>query len=281
TFISLYEASTVGSRFPLPEAQDPDLGINSIQTYQLTGSSHFSLEVQVEENGAKSAELVLGKNLDREEQSVFNLILTATDGGDPVRSSTANIQVIVLDANDNAPVFSKPIYEMSIKENILNGSSIATVSATDLDEGQNGEIKYSFKKITKKDSKMFILNSTTGTITLMGNLDYEESSSYDFEVKAEDGGGLSDWSKVVIIVTDVNDNAPELSITFFINTISENSPIGTVIALLNVQDEDSGVNGEVTCSIPSKLPFQLKHILKCIGNFPEYKDFLNAATAIV
>nr|XP_034959270.1 protocadherin gamma-A6-like isoform X15 [Zootoca vivipara] len=256
--LKISEASTAGSRFPLPEAQDPDLGINSIQTYQLTGSSHFSLEVQAEENGAKSAELVLGGNLDREEQSVFNLILTATDGGDPVRSSTANIQVIVLDANDNAPVFSKPIYEMSIKENIPNGSSIVTVSATDLDEGQNGEIKYSFKKITKKDSKMFILNSTTGTITLMGNLDYEESSSYDFEVKAEDGGGLSDWSKVVIIVMDVNDNAPELSITFFINTISENSPIGTVIALLNVQDEDSGVNGEVTCSIPSKLPFQLK-----------------------
>ncbi|XP_061442255.1 protocadherin gamma-A6-like isoform X17 [Rhineura floridana] len=262
--LKISETSTPGSRFPLPEGQDPDLGINSIQSYQLTGPSHFFLDVQMEENGAKSAELVLEKNLDREEQSVYNLILTAIDGGDPVRSSTAKIQVIVIDANDNAPVFSQPIYELRVKENILKGSQVATVRATDLDEGLNGEIKYSFKKITNKDSKMFLLNSTTGTIILMGNLDYEESSLYEFEVKAEDGGGLSDWSKVVIIVMDLNDNVPELAISFFINTIPENSPIGTVIALLNAQDKDSGLNGEVTCSIPQKFPFQLK---KSFDNF--------------
>ncbi|XP_067323812.1 protocadherin gamma-A6-like isoform X1 [Anolis sagrei] len=262
--LKISETALPGSRFPLPEAQDPDLGKNSIQSYQLTGNSHFSLDVQIRGNGAKYAELVIQESLDREEQSVFDLILTATDGGDPVKSGTIMIHVIALDANDNAPVFSQPIYEASVKEDIPQWSTVATVKATDLDEGLNGEVKYSYKKITKKGSKMFLLNSTTGVLTLAENLDYEQATSYEFEVKAEDGGGLSDWSKVVIIVVDINDNAPQLSVNFLINTIPENSPSGTVVALLNVQDQDSGLNGEVTCSLPSELPFHLK---KSLANF--------------
>ncbi|XP_061442282.1 protocadherin gamma-A6-like isoform X20 [Rhineura floridana] len=262
--LEISEASPIGSRVPLPEAQDPDWGMNSIQSYQITGSNDFSLDVQTGQNGARHVELVLEKSLDREEQSVYDLILTGTDGGDPVRSGTVQIQIIVLDANDNAPVFSQPLYEVSVKENIPKWSIVSTVRATDVDEGINGDIKYSFQKITKRDSQMFLLNSTTGDVVLVGNLDYEESSLYEFEIQAKDGGGLSDRSKVVIFVTDLNDNAPELSVTFVTNTILESSPTKTVIAILNVRDRDSGINGEITCSIPDNLPFQLK---KSIDNF--------------
>ncbi|XP_015266643.1 PREDICTED: protocadherin gamma-A8-like [Gekko japonicus] len=262
--LEINEASTLGSRFDLPQAEDPDLGINSIQSYQLTGSSHFSLHVQMDENGIRHAELVLDKPLDREEKSVHDLILTASDGGDPMRSGTAQIHVIVLDTNDNAPVFSQPVYEATVTENIPKGSTIVTVNAVDLDEGINGEIKYLFHKITNKFSQTFILNSTTGEITLGGKLDYEESSLYEFEVQAKDGGGLSDKSKVVIFITDLNDHAPELEVTYLTSDILENSPIGTVVAILNVQDSDSGSNGEITCSIDPSLPFQLK---KSMDNF--------------
>ncbi|XP_066479024.1 protocadherin gamma-A6-like [Tiliqua scincoides] len=262
--LKISETSAPGSRFPLPEAQDPDLGINSIQSYQLMGSSYFSLDVQKRENGARQAEILLQKSLDREEQAVYDLILAATDGGDPVRSGTVQIHIIVLDANDNAPVFNHPVYEVNVKENMPKGFIVATVQATDLDEGINGEVKYSFQKITRKDTQMFLLNSTTGEITLLGSLDFEASSLYEFEVQAMDGGGLSARSKVVIFLTDLNDNAPELAITFEINSIPEDSPTGTATAILNVQDRDSGVNGEVKCSIPSNLPFQLK---KSIDNF--------------
>ncbi|XP_061442215.1 protocadherin gamma-A6-like isoform X13 [Rhineura floridana] len=262
--VKINEISMQGTRFPLPEANDPDLGINSVQSYQLTGSSHFSLDVQRGENGARHAVLVLEKSLDREEQSVYDLILTAMDGGDPIRSGTAQVQIIVLDANDNAPVFSQPVYEISIQENIPKGSIICTVRATDLDEGINGEVKYSFKKTTKKDSHMFLLNSTTGIITLMGKFNFEASSFYEFEVQAEDYGGLFDRAKVEIVVTDLNDNAPELTVTFLTSTIYENSSTGTVIAIINVEDQDSGINSEVTCSIPRSLPFRL---IQSIDNF--------------
>ncbi|XP_066480613.1 protocadherin gamma-A10-like [Tiliqua scincoides] len=262
--VKISEISTKGARFPLPEAQDSDVGVNSIQSYQLTSSGHFSLEVQMGENGARYAELVLEKMLDREEQSVYDLILTAVDGGDPVRSGTVHIQVIVLDANDNAPVFTQRVYEVSVEENIPKGSTVCRVSATDLDEGSNGEVKYSFKKISKKDSQLFLLNLTTGTITLMGNFDFEISAFYEFEVQAEDIGGLFDRAKVEVTVADLNDNAPELTVTFLSNSIPESSPAGTVVAILNVEDKDSGINGEVTCSIPRSLPFQLK---KSMDNF--------------
>ncbi|XP_054840799.1 LOW QUALITY PROTEIN: uncharacterized protein LOC129333291 [Eublepharis macularius] len=262
--LEISEASTLGSRFDLPRAEDPDLGINSIQSYQLTGSDHFSLQVQMEESGIRHTELVLEKALDREKQSVYNLILTASDGGDPVRSGTIQINIIVLDANDNAPVFSQSVYEVTVTENIPKGSTILTVRAVDLDEGINGEIKYSFQTPVKRTSQTFLLNSTTGEITLGGNLDYEESSFYEFEVQAKDGGGLSDKSKVVIFITDVNDHVPEVEVTYLTNDILENSPIGTVVAILYVQDSDSGINGEVTCSIEPSLPFQLK---KSMDNF--------------
>uniref|UniRef100_A0ABM5G9X6 Protocadherin gamma-A6-like isoform X9 n=1 Tax=Pogona vitticeps TaxID=103695 RepID=A0ABM5G9X6_9SAUR len=262
--VKINEISVQGSRFPLPEAQDPDLGMNSIQSYQLTGSGHFSLEIQREENGARLPQLILEKPLDREEQSVYDLILTATDGGDPVRTGTTQIKVNVLDANDNAPVFSQQVYEVSMEENIPKGSIICRVQASDLDEGVYGEVKYYFKKTAEEDAQLFLLNSTSGIITLIGDLDFEMSSFYEFEVQAEDYGGLFTRAKVEITVKDQNDNAPELTVTFLANTIQENSAAGTVIAIINAEDKDYGINGEVTCSIPKHLPFQLK---KSIDNF--------------
>uniref|UniRef100_A0A8C5SAQ8 Protocadherin gamma subfamily A, 2 n=1 Tax=Laticauda laticaudata TaxID=8630 RepID=A0A8C5SAQ8_LATLA len=255
--LEVSEATTPGFRVPLSEAQDPDLGTNSIQSYQLRGSSHFSLDTQIGKNGFRHTELILEKFLDREEQPVYNLILTASDGGDPIRTGTAEIKVIVFDANDNAPVFSQPIYEVNVKENIPKGSIIATVHATDLDEGLNGEVKYFLKRTTKLDIPIVHLNSTTGEIKLIENLDYEESTFYEFEVQAKDWGGFTDRSMVVIFITDLNDNAPELAITFVTNSVVESSPPGTVIAILNVRDRDSGVNGEITITIPDNLPFQL------------------------
>nr|XP_005280920.1 protocadherin gamma-A10-like [Chrysemys picta bellii] len=259
--VKISEITAPGSRYPLQEAQDPDLGINSLQSYHLSSNRHFSLDVQTGSDGVKYAELVLEKSLDREEQAVHDLILTATDGGDPVRSGTAQIRVIVLDANDNAPVFSQTVYKVNVLENMPAGSTMVTVKATDPDEGIHQEVKYSIRKITNEASQIFHLDSRTGELIVVGNLDFEEAALYEIEVQAHDGGGLFDRSRIVIVVSDVNDNSPELTITSLVNSIPEDSPRGTVIALLNVQDLDSGENGKVTCSVLSNLPFQLRKSL--------------------
>ncbi|XP_029816072.1 protocadherin gamma-A5-like [Manacus vitellinus] len=168
------------------------------------------------------------------------------------------IRVTVLDANDNAPVFSQAEYTVRVPEDVPVGSVLVTVTATDDDEGLNGHVKYSFKKIIDKESQIFLLDSETGAITLLRSLDFEEGDSFKLEVQAHDGGALFDTAKVVVTVTDVNDNAPELIVSSALSAISEDAPTGTVVALLHVQDQDSGANGEVRCSLDGGVPFRLE-----------------------
>ncbi|XP_030069102.1 protocadherin gamma-A11-like [Microcaecilia unicolor] len=251
------EITPPGTRFILPSAQDPDVGINSLQSYQLSANKYFALDVQTANDGVKFAKLILEKSLDREEQGVHHLVLTATDGGDPVRSSAVQIRVIVLDANDNAPVFTQSLYKVGVLENAPEGTVVLVISATDQDQGTHSEITYSFIQITEKASKIFQLNSKTGEISVVGKLDFEESELYEIGVQAEDGGGLMALSKLTLQVINVNDNIPEISVSSLVNSVKEDSPVGTPIALLKVEDRDSGENGQVICSIPDNLPFQL------------------------
>ncbi|XP_071614980.1 protocadherin gamma-A10-like [Heliangelus exortis] len=258
------ETTTPGSRFPLSEAHDPDLGQNSLQSYELSGDEHFSLAVQTGPGGDQRPELVLAKALDREEAAFHELVLRASDGGEPARTGTARIRVAVLDANDNAPVFSAAEYTVRVAEDVPVGSVLVTLTATDADEGVNGHVKYSLKKDLNMASLFFQLDSETGEITLLRNLDFEEADSYELKLQARDGGGLSDTAKVSITVVDVNDNAPELTVTSQLSEISEDSPAGTVVALLRVQDRDSGANGQVRCSLDSGVPFRL---VKSLDNY--------------
>ncbi|NXD59864.1 PCDGA protein, partial [Corvus moneduloides] len=258
TDMRLSEMTAPGSRFPLTEAHDPDSGRNSLQSYELSGDEHFSLAVQAGPGGDQRPELVLAKALDREEAAFHELVLRAIDGGDPARTGTARIRVTVLDANDNAPVFSQAEYTVRVPEDVPVGSTLVTVTATDADEGLNGQVKYSFKKKKAASSQVFSLDSETGAITLGQNLDFEEGKTYLLDLEAYDGGALYDTAKVVITVTDVNDNVPEISVRSAVSTISEDSPSGTVVALLHVQDRDSGANGAVHCSIDGDVPFRLQ-----------------------
>uniref|UniRef100_A0A663EWY6 Cadherin domain-containing protein n=1 Tax=Aquila chrysaetos chrysaetos TaxID=223781 RepID=A0A663EWY6_AQUCH len=252
------ETTAPGSRFPLARAHDPDSGRNSLQSYELSGDEHFSLAVQAGPGGDQRPELVLAKALDREEAVFHELVLRASDGGEPARTGTARIRVAVLDANDNAPVFSQAEYTLRVPEDVPVGSTLVTVTATDADEGLNGRVKYSLRKTKDLAWEVFQLDAETGAITLVRNLDFEEGDSHELEVQARDGGGLSDTAKVAITVTDVNDNAPEISVRSSLSAISEDAPPGTVVALLHVQDRDSGANGEVRCSLDGGVPFRLR-----------------------
>ncbi|XP_068554645.1 protocadherin gamma-A5-like [Anas acuta] len=259
--LRISEMTAPGSPFPLAVAHDPDLGRNSLQSYKLSGDEHFSLSVQVGADGEKRPELVLAKALDREEAAFHELVLRASDGGEPARTGTARIRVSVLDANDNAPVFSQAVYAVRVPEDVPVDSTLLTLTATDADEGLNGDVKYSFKGISTKFSKIFHLDAETGSIRLLRSLDFEEGASYEMEVQVHDGGGLFDTATISISVSDVNDNAPEISVRSALSEISEDAPPGTVVALLHVQDRDSGANGEVRCSIAESVPFRLEREL--------------------
>ncbi|XP_069825417.1 protocadherin gamma-B1-like isoform X34 [Dendropsophus ebraccatus] len=208
-------------------------------------------------DGSVFPELVLEKSLDRETESMYELILTALDGGNPIQTGTTMINVVVTDFNDNAPIFTQNVYKVSVNENIQVNSTILQVSASDEDEGVNAQITYSFSTMANDILQTFIINPTNGEIKTRSHLDYEATKNYEVSVQAKDGGGLAAHAKVLIEVIDENDNAPEISITSILTPIAEDSDVDTVVALLEIRDHDSGENGEVQCLIVGDVPFKV------------------------
>ncbi|XP_028444570.1 protocadherin alpha-3-like [Perca flavescens] len=259
--LNISESMSPGERYLLPIAVDADIGSNSVKTYKLSQNEYFSLDVQSGGEHGVSAELVLQKALDREKQPVLKLILTAVDGGNSVRSGTLQINVNVLDVNDNTPIFSKSLYKIRVRENMAQGTVIIKLNATDLDEGTNSKILYSFIKRGNIDpSNMFNLNSETGEITVKGTLDYEETSAYEVRVQAMDQGTYprSAHAKLLIEIIDVNDNAPEISVTSLMTPVKEDAELGSIVALVTVSDKDGGNSGVTNCKVVGSVPFKLK-----------------------
>ncbi|XP_077588713.1 protocadherin alpha-C2-like isoform X2 [Stigmatopora nigra] len=259
--LDISESTPKGERFSLSNAVDPDVGSNTVKTYHLSANEQFDIEVQTGRDGSKFAEFILKEALDREQQAVHNLILTAVDGGKPPRSGTAKIIVQVLDNNDNAPLFDQSMYNVKIMENSPIGSLVIDLNATDLDEGSNSDLTYSYSLYTPdKTQQTFHLNPSTGEITIKGMLNYEDFNIYDMEVIAADKGvtSLSGQCTIKIQVEDMNDNHPEISIKSFQSPVSENIDVDTVIAVVSVSDKDSGDNGQVDLLVPKNMPFKLR-----------------------
>ncbi|XP_040478260.1 protocadherin gamma-B4 isoform X17 [Ursus maritimus] len=253
--LQISESTKPGARFILGSAHDADIGTNSLQNYQLNPSDHFSLVNKEKLDGSKYPELVLKMPLDREEQKSYQLTLTALDCGDPPLSSTAQIQVLVTDANDNPPVFSQELYRVGVPENVLPGTPVLRVMATDQDEGVNAQITFSFSEAGQ--ITQFDLNSITGEITILNTLDFEEVKEYSIVLEARDGGGMIAQCTVEIEVQDINDNFPEVVFQSLRDIIMEDTKLGTHVALLKIRDKDSGHNGEVICKLEGDVPFKI------------------------
>ncbi|XP_053371767.1 protocadherin alpha-3-like isoform X2 [Clarias gariepinus] len=262
--LNITENVLSGDRFSLHLAEDVDVGVNTVKSYKLSPNEHFSLDAQ-NTGESVSAELVLQKSLDREKQSVIKLTLTAVDGGKPPRTGTSEIIVHVLDINDNNPVFSKPLYKVKVHENAPVGSKILTVSATDADEGVNADVMYSFLGRDRNSLvNLFHINPSSGEITVRGNIDYEENPAIELRVQAQDKSFSPRHTncKVLIEVVDVNDNAPEISVTLLMSSVPEDIKPGTGFALITAADKDGGVNGKVDCKITGTSSFKLQSSYK-------------------
>ncbi|KAM9066421.1 protocadherin alpha-2-like [Sarcophilus harrisii] len=254
------ESRTLNSRFPLEGASDADTGSNSLLSYRLNPSEYFSLDVQTNEELSQSLSLVLRKALDREETSKIDLLLIATDGGKPELTGTVHLRIKVLDVNDNEPEFDQTLYKVRLLENTTNGTLVIKLNASDADEGLNSEITYSFSSdVPLTVHNKFKIDPSTGEIRIKGELDYEEEKSYEIQIIAFDKGTppMSGHCKILLKVLDINDNAPEVTVTSISLPVQEDAPSGTVIALISVSDRDSGLNGQVTCLLSPQRPFTL------------------------
>ncbi|XP_059371289.1 protocadherin alpha-3-like [Carassius carassius] len=259
--LEIAENTLLGVRLPLHHATDADVGKKSINNYKLSSNEYFSLVVHKGGDQSVSAELVLQKALDREKQSVIQLTLTAIDGGTPSKTGTSLIIIKVLDINDNAPAFSKPLYKTTVLENVPIGTTIVVLNATDLDEGTNSDIVYSMiKRDQNKILQIFDIDPNTGVITVKGDIDFEENNAFEIRAQASDKGQppISTHCKVLLEVLDINDNEPEITVTSLLSTVKEDVSIGTAVALVSVIDRDGGKNGAVKCLVSNKVPFKLE-----------------------
>ncbi|KAM4621845.1 protocadherin beta-15-like [Polymixia lowei] len=257
--LEISESTLPGARFQLHAARDPDGGVNSVQQYKLSPNNHFRLEVKDRGKDGKIPILHLQSPLDREASSSHKLLLTAIDGGKPPKLGSVEIFINVLDVNDNMPVFTKDVYSTILNENSPVGTTVIQVNATDLDNGSNGEVKYSFGNVNNKVRELFDVDQDTGEIIVKGQIDYEVDDCYEIDIQASDRGALpfrTDKS-VTIEIKDENDNAPDIDVTSLSNTISEDSRPGTTVALISITDADSGLNGKVVSFVNDDVPFTL------------------------
>ncbi|XP_041111798.1 protocadherin-19 isoform X1 [Polyodon spathula] len=262
--LEISETATPGTRIPLEGANDPDSGSFGVQTYEITPNDLFGLEIKTRGDGSRFAELVVEKSLDREMQSHYSYMITALDGGDPPNFGTVELNIKVIDSNDNNPVFDEPVFTVDVLENSPINTIVIDLNATDPDEGTNGEVVYSFNSyVSEKTRDVFKIDPRSGVITVSGMLDFEDTQVYEIDVQAKDLGpnSIPAHCKVTVKVQDANDNVPVinlLSVNSEMVEVSENAPLGYVIALVRVSDRDSGSNGRVQCRLLGNVPFRLQ-----------------------
>lgn len=231
-------------------AEDKDFGPNSEVRYAFEApQSDFELN-------SETGELSCMLQLDREAlmrqrgAAVFSFVVVSSDQGLPKPlGDQAKVQVYVQDINDNPPKFTKDVYQASISESAANMTQLLRVSASDVDENQNGLVHYHIAE--GNEEARFALDSSSGQVTLVGKLDYESTSSYSLKIVAVDGGAvpLSSSCLLSISVLDENDNSPSFPKAAPAVDVLENMRVGELVASVTASDADSGQNADIMYSI--------------------------------
>ncbi|XP_067898848.1 protocadherin Fat 4 [Heterodontus francisci] len=258
TFVVTFKEDTSGGRqVILDTATDADTGSNGVdhRSYRIVQGNEegkFRLDITVNPSGEGAfLHLVSTGGLDRESAPFHQLVVEVEDRGMPKKFGYLQVNVTVQDTNDNSPSFSKAHYHSSVYEDVAIGSSVLQVTASDLDEGVNGDIMYSLD-----EGSPFQIEPHTGMVTVREKLNYETKKQYSLVIRASDGGSpsLTGRTEATVKLLDVNDNEPVVKFRYLpaaskFAAVDENASIGTVVALLTVSDADSSANGNISVSI--------------------------------
>ncbi|CAG0879787.1 unnamed protein product [Cyprideis torosa] len=244
---SVWEDAPVGSLVVVVSATDADVGENARITYGIRSEDAqetFAIN-------PSTGQITTAKLLDRETRSGYLITITAQDQGVPQLSDATDVEIIVADVNDNAPVFKQPVYSASVTENSSPGLSVVQLSASDPDTHLNGQIRFTFDNGGDDGDGAFSLDATSGIVRTEVSLDREKVAEYRLVALAVDNGNPEMTSSVVIqvAVKDENDNPPLFDSDPLIFSIPENSPVGSTVGEIRAHDPDEGPNGEVEYTI--------------------------------
>ncbi|XP_077449680.1 cadherin EGF LAG seven-pass G-type receptor 1 isoform X2 [Stigmatopora argus] len=249
--VMLSEEQPVGSSVVTIIATDEDTGENSRITYIIEDSvPQFKIDP---DTGTITTQM----EIDYEDQASFTLAIIAKDNGIPQKSDTTYVEIVILDANDNAPQFLRDMYQGSVFEDAPVYTSVLQISASDRDSGSNGRLSYTFQGGDDGDGDFFI-EPYSGIIRTARKLDRENVPIYELKAFAIDRGvpPLKAVIPIHVVVQDINDNAPVFEKDELFIDVDENSPVGSVVARITATDPDDGTNAQIMYQIVE-------------GNFPQ------------
>ncbi|NWX89010.1 PCDH7 protein, partial [Nothoprocta ornata] len=255
---SVAEDVLVDTPIALVQVSDRDQGENGVVTCTVVGDVPFQLKPASEGEGEPQNKrkyfLHTSAPLDYEAVRDYNVVIVAVDSGSPSLSSNNSLLVRVADTNDNPPVFSQAVLEVSFPENNLPGERVATVVATDADSGKNAEITYSLEPSPlspEAPGGLFTIDPDSGDVSVQAVLDREQRDTYEFQVTARDKGvpPLQGSATVVVRVADRNDNEPRFMQDVFTFYVKENLQPNSPVGMVTVMDLDKGRNAELSLSI--------------------------------
>ncbi|XP_053055503.1 cadherin EGF LAG seven-pass G-type receptor 1 isoform X3 [Acinonyx jubatus] len=243
--VSVSEDRPVGTSVAVIGATDEDTGENARITYVLEDPvPQFRIDPD-------TGTVYTMTELDYEDQAAYTLAITARDNGIPQKSDTTSLEILILDANDNAPRFLRDFYQGSVFEDVPPSTSVLQVSATDRDSGPNGRLLYTFQGGDDGDGDFYI-EPTSGVIRTQRRLDRENVAVYNLRALAVDRGSpapLSASVEVQVSVLDINDNPPVFERDELELFVEENSPVGSVVARIRANDPDEGPNAQIMYQI--------------------------------
>ncbi|KAK6485350.1 protocadherin-17-like [Huso huso] len=252
---AISESAPTGTVIALVRVTDKDSGRNGQLQCRVLGNVPFKLE----ENYDNFYTVITDRPLDREVQDEYNVTIVAKDNGIPPLNSTKSFTVKILDENDNAPRFTKPVYLLQVPENNIPGEYLGSVLAHDPDLGQNGTVSYSILPSHVGDVSIYTyvsVNPTNGAIYALRSFNYEQTKFFEFKVLAKDSGSphLESNATVRVSVLDVNDNAPVIVLPLLQNDTAEihvprNVGVGYILTTVRAVDNDYGESGRLTYEI--------------------------------
>lgn len=249
--VQISEGSLIGTHLLRVYTVDIDEGLNGDVFYYISDGNidgRFSID-------DSTGQIVLVKTLDRETVSSYKLTIVAHDAATVGQLSvTTTVTIDVLDENDDAPEFTQTNSQISINETTPVGTELIRFRATDSDLGVNSQITFSIAAGNRRDT--FHIDPNSGSLYLHKPLDFEDTTSYNLNVTASDGGNprLSTTVTFLVNVIDCNDNPPSFPNTAIVRQIKEGIPVNTPIVTITAEDPDSGVNGKVTYAISHQDP---------------------------
>ncbi|XP_034459626.1 protocadherin Fat 3a isoform X4 [Hippoglossus hippoglossus] len=191
--------------------------------------------------------IIIAKPLDAEQRSFFNLTVQATDG---TNIAYTQVHIIVMDNNDNAPIFSQSTYDVTISEDTPPDSEVVQVLASDRDE--HHRLTYSLQSsIDPSSMRLFRIHPTVGTIYTAQRLDHEACAQHILTVvvKDQEFPYRKNLARVLIEVEDINDHVPIFTSALYEGQVYESAAVGSGVVQVTALDKDKGENAELHYSI--------------------------------